>query len=29
MIGSGELNIDAMTEDGRTEPLMHKGEWAS
>ena len=28
MIGSGELDIDAITADGRREPLMRHGEWA-
>ena len=28
MIGSGELDIDGMLSDGKTEPLMRKGEWA-
>jgi aminopeptidase len=28
MIGSGQLNIDAITTDGRREPLMRQGEWA-
>jgi aminopeptidase len=28
MIGSGELDIDGVTRDGKTEPLMRKGEWA-
>jgi aminopeptidase len=27
MIGSGEMNVDGVTADGRTEPLMRKGEW--
>lgn len=29
MIGSGELDIDGMLSDGKTEPLMRKGEWAA
>ena len=29
MIGSGELDIDGITKDGKAEPLMRKGEWAS
>jgi aminopeptidase len=28
MIGSGELDIDGMTADGRSEPIMRSGEWA-
>ncbi len=28
MIGSGEMDIDGVFADGRTEPLMRKGEWA-
>ena len=28
MIGSVEMNIDAITADGRREPLMRNGEWA-
>ena len=28
MIGSGEMNIDGITEDGTTEPIMQNGEWA-
>jgi aminopeptidase len=28
MIGSGELDIDALDDSGRTEPLMRAGEWA-
>ncbi len=27
MIGSGELDVDGVTRDGQTEPLMRKGEW--
>lgn len=29
MIGSGVLDIDGVSADGRTEPLMRKGEWAA
>lgn len=29
MIGSGELDIDGVFADGRAEPLMRGGEWAS
>lgn len=29
MIGSGELDIDAVARDGTTEPLMRSGEWVS
>ena len=28
MIGSGELDIDGIRQDGSAEPLMRKGEWA-
>jgi aminopeptidase len=28
MIGSNEMNIDGITADGRSEPIMRKGEWA-
>jgi aminopeptidase len=28
MIGSGELDIDGISADGKAEPLMRKGEWA-
>ena len=28
MIGSEQMNIDAITTDGRREPLMRNGEWA-
>jgi aminopeptidase len=27
MIGSGEMDVDGVTADGTTEPLMRKGEW--
>ncbi len=27
MIGSGELDVDGVAKDGKTEPLMRKGEW--
>ncbi len=29
MIGSGEIDVDGITADGRSETLMRKGEWAS
>jgi aminopeptidase len=29
MIGSAELGIDGVKADGKTEPLMRKGEWAA
>jgi aminopeptidase len=29
MIGSGSLDIDGITADGKTEPLMRQGEWAA
>jgi aminopeptidase len=29
MIGSAELDVDGVLPNGRTEPLMRKGEWAS
>ena len=28
MIGSGELDVDGVRENGATEPLMRRGEWA-
>ena len=28
MIGSGEINIDGIREDGAVEPIMRNGEWA-
>ena len=28
MIGSGEMDIDGITQDGGSEPLMRAGEWA-
>jgi aminopeptidase len=28
MIGSGEMDIDGITKDGKAEPLMRQGEWA-
>ncbi len=28
MIGSGEIDVDGITEAGEAEPLMRKGEWA-
>ncbi|MFX1567733.1 MAG: aminopeptidase [Promethearchaeota archaeon] len=28
MIGSEELDVDGITEDGMAEPIMRKGEWA-
>ncbi|MCJ7567989.1 MAG: aminopeptidase [Anaerolineales bacterium] len=28
MIGSDEMDIDGVTSDGASEPLMHNGEWA-
>ena len=29
MIGSGELDIDGITQSGVAEPVMRKGEWAT
>ena len=29
MIGSGEIDIDGLHADGKTEPLMRKGEWVA
>ena len=29
MIGSGELDVDGVFADGRSEPLMRRGEWSS
>jgi len=28
MIGSGEMDVDGLNEDGSTEPIMRYGEWA-
>ena len=28
MIGSGDMNVDGITEDGTSEPVMRSGEWA-
>ena len=28
MIGSDKMDVDGITEDGKTEPIMRKGEWA-
>ena len=28
MIGSGEMNIDGVTKEGKSEPVMREGEWA-
>ncbi|MFX0074892.1 MAG: aminopeptidase [Candidatus Hermodarchaeota archaeon] len=28
MIGSGEMNVDGILDDGTREPIMQKGEWA-
>jgi aminopeptidase len=27
MIGSGELDVDGITQSGTAEPLMRRGEW--
>jgi aminopeptidase len=27
MVGSDQLDIDALTQDGQVEPLMRQGEW--
>ncbi len=29
MIGSGEVDVDGITAEGRAGPLMRKGEWVS
>ncbi|HEY8380966.1 MAG TPA: aminopeptidase [Microvirga sp.] len=29
MIGSDEVDVDGITQDGRAEPLMRRGEWVS
>jgi aminopeptidase len=29
MIGSGEMNVDGVTDDGRSIPIMRAGEWVS
>jgi aminopeptidase len=28
MIGSGEIDVDGLTEAGGREPVMRQGEWA-
>jgi aminopeptidase len=28
MIGSGEMDVDGIGEDGAAEPVMRAGEWA-
>ncbi|MFW9972042.1 MAG: aminopeptidase, partial [Candidatus Odinarchaeota archaeon] len=28
MFGSGEMDVDGITKDGKLEPIMRKGEWA-
>lgn len=28
MFGSGEMDVDGITKDGKVEPIMRKGEWA-
>ena len=28
MIGSDKIDIDGITQDGKTVPVMRKGEWA-
>jgi aminopeptidase len=28
MVGSNQLDIDGLSQDGKAEPLMRKGEWA-
>jgi aminopeptidase len=28
MIGSGEMDVDGIKNDGSTEPIMRGGEWA-
>jgi aminopeptidase len=28
MIGSGELDVDGISANGTSEPLMRRGEWA-
>ena len=28
MVGSDKMDIDGITDDGRAEPVMRKGEWA-
>ena len=27
MIGSGQMNVDGVAQDGSSEPLMRAGEW--
>ena len=28
MIGSDKMNVDGITEDGKTEAIIRNGEWA-
>jgi aminopeptidase len=28
MVGSAKMDIDGLTADGKTEPVMRNGEWA-
>ena len=28
MVGSGEMDVDGLLPDGKTEPVMRSGEWA-
>jgi len=28
MIGSGEMDVDGITADGKAEPVTRRGEWA-
>jgi aminopeptidase len=28
MFGSGEMDVNGLTEDGSAEPVMRRGEWA-
>ncbi|MGH9585041.1 MAG: aminopeptidase, partial [Bryobacteraceae bacterium] len=27
MIGSGEIDVDGISQNGRAEPVMRRGEW--
>jgi aminopeptidase len=29
MIGSDQIDVDGITQDGRAEPLMRGGEWVT
>jgi aminopeptidase len=29
MVGSNQMDIDAITQDGKVEPLMRQGDWVT